>query len=384
MLSTPKALIRDIAELVAIPSISSVAPDRDLPNRPVIDHLANRLESLGFEVVIQELPPGRGKANLIATLGSGPGGLVLAGHTDTVPCDPPLWNSDPFTLVERDQRLYGLGTCDMKSYLALAMHAAAAVETRRQTAPLVIVATADEESTMAGARALAAAGRPRGRFAVIGEPTGMVPVRLHKGIFTERIVVQGRSGHSSDPGLGSNALDGMYRVIGALMAWREELARTHVDASFGVPYPTLNLGRIAGGDNPNRICGRCELDIDLRTLPGMDIQRLRAELRERAARAVAGSGLRVGFEPLMEGVPAMHTPRESEIVTAAESLTGLSAGAVAFATEAPFLAALGTDVVVLGPGSVAQAHQPDEFLGLERIPKMLEHLGALARRFCMQ
>jgi acetylornithine deacetylase len=384
VLSTPTALIRDIAGLVAIPSISCVAPDRDLSNRPVVDHLANRLEDRGFDVMIQELAGTGGKANLIATLGSGPGGLVLAGHTDTVPCDPPLWSSDPFTLVERDQRLYGLGTCDMKSFLALAMHAAEAVEARRQTAPLVIVATADEESTMAGARALAAAGRPTGRFAVIGEPTGMLPVRMHKGIFTERIIIRGRSGHSSDPGLGRSALDGMYLVIGALMDWREELARIHVDASFGVPHPTLNLGRIAGGDNPNRICGRCELDIDLRTLPGMDLAGTRAALRERASRAISGSGLRVGFEALMEGVPAMHTPLESDIVTASESLTGSPAGAVAFATEAPFLAALGTEVIVLGPGSVAQAHQPDEFLELERIPKMLEYLRALARRFCMQ
>ncbi len=377
------ALIRDIAEVVRIPSVSSVLPERDISNQPLIHHLASRFEALGFESVVLDVPGHAGKSNLIATLGRGPGGLVLAGHADTVPCDPLLWSSDPFSLAERDQRLYGLGTCDMKSFFALAAHAALNFVGQRQRAPLVILATADEESTMAGARALAGAGHLQGRFAVIGEPTGLRPVRMHKGFLSERIAVQGRSGHSSNPALGNNALDGMHRVIGALMAWREDLALNFTDRNFEIPYPTLNLGRIAGGDNPNRICGRCELDVDLRGLPGMDLAVLRAGLQECVSHALRGTGLDVEFTALFAGVAPMCTSPESAIVRAAEQLTGAPAGSAAFATEAPFLAELGADVVVLGAGSVEQAHQPDEFLELRRIPVMVDYLTAMIQRFCI-
>jgi acetylornithine deacetylase len=378
-----RTLINDIAELIAIPSVSSVAPERDLPNRPIIDHLATRLEAAGFRVAVEDIDGAAGKANLVATLGSGPGGLVLAGHTDTVPCDPALWRSDPFSLAERDGRLYGLGTSDMKSFFALAMHAAGEVDLRNPSAPLVIVATADEESSMAGARALAARGEPRGGAAVIGEPTGLVPVRMHKGIASERIVVTGESGHSSDPSHGRNAMEGMHAVIGALMDWRGELARRRADPGFGVPVATLNLGRIAGGDNPNRICGRCELDIDLRMLPGMDPAALRTELLERCQRSLEGTGLALEIRPLMKPVPPMLTAEDAGIVRLTESLTGHGAGSVAFATEAPFLAALGMDVVVLGPGSIEDAHRQDEFVALARLPPMLRHLASLIRHYCI-
>jgi len=323
-------VLRDIAALIAIPSVSSVVPEYDMPNERLIHHLAERFEALGFECSVQPLLDRPGKANLVATLGTGEGGLVLAGHTDTVPCDARSWSSDPFRLDESDGRLYGLGTSDMKSFFALA--AAAAADLRNPVRPLIVLATADEESSMTGARALAAAGLPRARYALIGEPTALRPVHQHKGILMERIIVEGRSGHSSNPGAGRNALDGMYRVIGALMEWRDELARRHADARFAVPGPTLNFGRIAGGDNPNRICARCELDLDLRCLPGMEIGALRTELRERASRPLAGSGLAIAFHALFEGVPALSTDAGSAIVTEAERLTGASAGSVAFAT----------------------------------------------------
>lgn len=373
-------VLRDIAALIAIPSISSVVPAHDMPNEPLVHHLAERFEALGFRCSVQPLPERPGKANLVATLGTGDGGLVLAGHTDTVPCDAGSWTSDPFRLDERGDRLYGLGASDMKSFFALA--AAAAADLRKPARPLIVLATADEESSMAGARALAAMGQPRARYALIGEPTALRPVHQHKGILMERIIVEGRSGHSSNPSLGRNSLEGMHCVIGAIIEWREELMQRHTDSRFAVPVPTLNLGRIAGGDNPNRICARCELDIDLRCLPGMDITSLRAELRERASRPLTGSGLGIGFHALLEGVPPMSTDPGSAIVREAERLTGAPAGSVAFATEAPFLAELGAEVVVLGPGSIEQAHQPDEYLELRNVPGMIEILQKLIRRFC--
>ena len=383
MPSEARTIISNIAELIEIPSVSSVTPDWDMPNQPVIDRLAERLEAGGWRVELIEVPDKPGKTNLLATLGRGDGGLVLSGHTDTVPCDPQLWSSDPFALAERDNRLYGLGTADMKSFLALAMTACAGIDTAALKAPLMLLATADEESSMAGARALVAAGQPKARFAVIGEPTGLKPVRMHKGILMEAIRVEGRSGHSSDPSLGANALEGMHQIIAALLGWRERLQAQSSDAAFAVPVSTMNLGHIRGGDNPNRICGSCELHIDVRMLPGLDRQALRADLRKESRDAVTNDQLVVDFDALFDGVDPMLTPPESELVRAAEQLTGSPAEAVAFATEAPFLANLGMEVVVLGPGHIDQAHQPDEYLELVQIPRSIEILQALIQRFCL-
>lgn len=381
---TPQqALLKDIRELVARPSVSSVSPDWDLSNDRVIQFLAGRFTAQGFRVEVQALDK-PGKSNLIATLGQGEGGLVLAGHTDTVPCDPALWASDPFALQEREQKLYGLGTADMKSFFALVLAATAQLRAEQLRHPLVILATADEESSMSGARALAQAGRPLGRHAVIGEPTGLKPVRMHKGILMERIRVLGRAGHSSNPALGNSALEGMHAVIAALLHWRSALQQSARDPAFEVPVSTLNLGRISGGDNPNRICGRCELDVDLRMLPGMHCAPLRAELRQVVARAVQGRGLESDFEILFDGVEPMATAAAAPVVAAAEALTGAPAGAVAFGTEAPYLAQLGMDVVVLGPGAIDQAHQPDEFLALDCIEPGIDILRALIRRFCLR
>jgi acetylornithine deacetylase len=373
-----------IRELIAIPSMSSVTPRFDLSNRPVIDRLAPWLEDLGFTVDVQPLPDQPDKANLIATLGAGKGGLVLSGHTDTVPFDDGLWQHDPFGGVVTDGRLYGLGSADMKSFLALVIEAARGFDPRDFRQPLIILATADEESSMNGARALLEADQPLGRFAVIGEPTGLRPVRLHKGIMMEAIRVEGRSGHSSNPALGASALDGMYRVMGELLRWREELQSRYSNPLFEVPVPTLNLGHIHGGDNPNRICPSCELHIDLRPLPGMRLDELRGLLRERLTRTLADSELRLSVLSLFDGIEAMETPAASAIVKAVEELTDQPAGAVAFGTEAPYLNRLGMDTVVLGPGSIDQAHQPDEYLPLNSVEPTVRILRRLIERFCVQ
>lgn len=380
---TAPPLLEMIAGLIATPSVSSVSPQFDQGNRPVIDLLATWLDGLGFRVEIQPLAIHPQKANLIATIGSGSGGLVLAGHTDTVPCDPELWTSDPFRLSERDQRLYGLGTSDMKAFLALAIEAARRFESGRFREPLTILATADEESSMAGALALVEAGRPLGRHAIIGEPTGLRPVRTHKGIMMEAIRVRGQSGHSSDPALGNSALEGMYQVLGEILDWRAELQRRHRNPLFKVPVPTLNLGHIHGGDNPNRICGACELHIDLRPLPGMDLDELRGELERRLTLRLDGSGLGLQVERLFAGTPAMETPAGAPIVRAAERLTGHPAEAVAFGTEGPYLNELGMDTLILGPGDIDQAHQPDEYLRLDRIDPTLGLLEKMIGEFCL-
>ena len=188
-----------LAQLIAAPSISSPSTDWDQGNLPVIRILADWFESLGFNVDIEPIPEQLNKANLIATLGVGSNGLVLSGHTDTVPYDAQKWMSDPFKLAEREQKLYGLGTCDMKGFFPIIIEALRQMAGAELAQPLIILATADEESSMSGARALAQSGSLQGRAAVIGEPTSIQPIRMHKGILMESIVVSGSYGHSSNP-----------------------------------------------------------------------------------------------------------------------------------------------------------------------------------------
>ncbi|MDK2778104.1 MAG: acetylornithine deacetylase [Pseudomonadota bacterium] len=372
-----------LRRLISTCSISSSLPEYDHSNLEVIVLLAEWFEALGFAVEILPVAGEPGKANLIATLGQGDGGLVLAGHTDTVPCNPDRWQSDPFTLSERDNRFYGLGTCDMKGFFALVIEAVQELRAADLQQPLIVLATADEESSMCGARALAEQGQPKGRYAVVGEPTSLQPVRMHKGIMMESVRLTGKAGHSSDPALGVNALDAMVPLLGELQNLRAELAQQYRNAHFAVQVPTLNLGCIHGGDNPNRICGACELAFDLRTLPGMSNDDLREELRRRLAPLAEQHQVSFELTPLFPGVEAFASAETSPLVEAAERLTGQRSQAVNYATEAPFLQALGIDTIVLGPGSIDQAHQPDEYLALDQINPCVELIRALIRDFCL-
>ena len=376
------SLKQQFAELIALPSVSCTQPALDLPNRPLIERLAGWLGDLGFACEIQDIAPG--KANLLATYGSGPGGLVLAGHSDTVPFDAALWQSDPLRLSERDNRWYGLGVCDMKGFFPLVIEAVRTLLDRPFRQPLLVLATCDEESSMSGARALAAAGRPLGRAAVIGEPTGLRPIRLHKGVMMERIDIVGQSGHSSDPSLGRSALEAMHAAIGELLALRGQWQAEFRNPLFNVPQPTLNLGCIHGGDNPNRICGRCALEFDLRPLPGMDPEQLRAAIRSKLQPLAEQRGVRIDYGPIFPGVPPFEQAADSELVRLAERLTGQAAEAVAFGTEAPYLQQAGCETIVLGPGDIACAHQPDEYLDLARIAPTVELLRQLIGHYCLQ
>ncbi len=369
------------AALIAAPSVSCTQPNWDQTNAPVIDLLAAWLSDLGFRCETQQVAPG--KFNLLASYGSGPGGLVLAGHSDTVPFDAALWQSDPLKLTEVGDRWVGLGSCDMKGFFALVIEAVRPLLEQPFQQPLLILATCDEESSMAGARALADAGRPLGRAAVIGEPTGLKPIRLHKGVMMERIDILGQSGHSSDPGLGHSALEAMQDVMGELRALRAQWQREFNNPQFGVPQPTLNLGCIHGGDNPNRICGQCALEFDLRPLPGMDPEALREVIRGKLQPLALKHQVRIDYGPLFPAVPPFEQAADAELVRVAERLTGHAAQAVAFGTEAPYLQHLGCETLVLGPGDIDCAHQPGEHLALSRIEPTVTLLRQLIQHYCL-
>jgi len=378
-----RLVLDQLRQLVGTPSVSSTDPNWDQGNRVVIDLLATWLTDMGFRTEIQEVTPGGDKANLIATMGSGPGGLVLAGHTDTVPFDEGRWRSDPLQLTERDHRLYGLGSTDMKGFFPLAIAAASSVVNTPLKQPLILLATADEESSMNGARKLAAAGHPRARAAIIGEPTSLRPVRMHKGIMMESVRVTGRAGHSSNPDLGNSALEGIHAVMGDLISYRQQLRERYSNDFFTVAFPTLNLGCVHGGDSPNRICGRAELHFDLRMTPDGDNATVRGEIEQRIAQIATQRSLDIELRSLITEVPPFEQAPDSELVQMAERLTGHSAQAVSFATEAPFLQQLGMETIVMGPGSIDRAHQPDEYLELDQIQPCIALLQQCIHHYCL-
>lgn len=381
---TLPSLISMMTQLIASPSISCSQAHWDQSNIGVIQLLETWLSSQGFQCEVMPLPDQPHKCNLIATLGTGDGGLVLAGHTDTVPYDEGRWQSDPFTLEERDQKLYGLGSCDMKGFFAIVLDTLQQMQLSDLKQPLIVLATADEESSMSGARALVKSGTLKARYALIGEPTSLTPIYAHKGIMMERIQVTGQAGHSSNPALGNNALDAMHAVMSELMTFRQQLKQNYRDASFVIDYPTMNFGCIHGGDNPNRICGRCELEFDLRALPGMSNQALMAEIEQRLPQIEEKTGTKIQLSSLFPDVPSFYTPVESDIIKTCESLTKRQATTVAFATEGSFLNQMGMETLILGPGSIDQAHQPNEFMALDQIQPMQQVIRGLIERYCLQ
>ncbi len=382
-----QAFIDKLSQLIATPSVSCTQAKLDMSNLPVINLLSNWLEDLGFDCRIMPVPNGdsqQAKANLIATLGKGPGGLVLSGHTDTVPCDPHLWQQDPFTLKIDNERAYGLGATDMKGFFATALMAIEPFVKQKLKAPIIILATADEETSMYGARELVKQGYPKARFAIVGEPTDRQPIRMHKGVMMEAIIVEGKSGHSSNPALGNNALEAMHSAMTALFALRSELQQRYQNPGFDIPIPTMNPGCIHGGDNPNRICGHCEFQFDVRLLPGMGIDDIRHEIDAALAPVALAHRIDIKRVPLFAGIDAFEQAADSTLVQITENLTGFSAGNVAYATEAPFLQALGMEVVVMGPGSIKQAHQPNEYIALDQIQPSVACLQSLIQQFCVE
>jgi len=271
----------------------------------------------------------------------------------------------------------------MKSFFALAIEAIRDLDFSSLKQPLIILATADEETSMSGAKALNSGHLPGARFALIGEPTSLKPVRMHKGMMMEAIKLTGLSGHSSDPALGNSALEAMHKIMTELLKWRDELQQANHNPLFEIPVPTMNLGHIHGGDNPNRICGHCELQIDIRPLPGMQLSDLRGELEHRLYTSLRDTGISYETIALFDGVAAMETAASSAIVKTTEELTGNTAVSAAYATEAPYLNAIGVETVVMGPGNIQQAHQPDEYIDTIMMDKYIKLVRKLIKRHCM-
>ena len=367
--------------LIATPSISATDSALDQSNESLINLLAGWFRDLNFQVEIQAVPGTRNKFNMLASTGQGAGGLLLAGHTDTVPFDDGRWTRDPFSLTEHDNKLYGLGSADMKGFFAFILDALRDVDITQLKKPLYILATADEETTMTGARYFSENTAIRPDCAIIGEPTSLQPVRAHKGHISSAIRILGQSGHSSDPARGVNAIELMHEAISQILTLRDDFKERYHYAAFAVPYPTLNLGYINGGDAPNRICACCELHMDIRPLPGMSLNSLEELLVEALEPVSQRYPGRLTVSELHPPIPGYECPEDSQLVQVIEKLLGTKTEVVNYCTEAPFIQTL-CPTLVLGPGSINQAHQPDEYLETRFIKPTRELISQVVHHFC--
>ncbi|EMQ50059.1 acetylornithine deacetylase [Vibrio cholerae] len=366
-------------DLISTSSISSTDARWDEGNEQVIAKLADWLSALGFSIQIEQVAPN--KQNLIAKLGSGEGGLLLAGHSDTVPFDEGRWNYNPHALTQVNNRFYGLGTADMKGFFAFIYEAVKNVDWRKQTKPLYVLATCDEETTMLGARHFTENAPFKPDYCIIGEPTSLVPIRAHKGHVANAIRVTGKSGHSSNPALGVNAIEIMHEVLFALMQLRDRLIKEYHHPGFEIPTPTLNLGHIHGGDSPNRICGCCELHYDVRPLPGISLDGLDNLMRDALREVQQKWPGRIELVPLHDPIPGYECAHDHPFIHGISEICEQETQTVNYCTEAPFLQQI-CPTLVLGPGSIDQAHQPDEFLAFEFIDPTVRVLSRAMQKYC--
>lgn len=367
--------------LIATPSISATDAALDQSNEALITLLAGWFRDLGFQVEVQPVPGTRNKFNMLASAGSGPGGLLLTGHSDTVPFDDGRWTRDPFVLSEHDNKLYGLGTADMKGFFAFVLDSLRDIDVASLKKPLYVLATADEETSMAGASYFARSSQLRPDCAIIGEPTSLTPVRAHKGHLSNAVTVMGQSGHSSDPARGVNAIEVMHEAISHLMLLRDTLQTRYHHPAFVIPYPTMNFGHIHGGDAANRICGCCELHMDIRPLPGLTLGDLEELMTDALAPVSERWPGRITVSALHPPIPGYECPTDAPLVQVVEKLLGVETEVVNYCTEAPFIQAL-CPTLVLGPGSINQAHQPDEFIDTAFIKPTRELITQIVQHFC--
>lgn len=318
------------------------------------------------------------KTNLYATLGEpAEGGVVLSGHTDVVPVDGQSWRSDPFTVVERDGRLYGRGTADMKAFLALAMAAAPLFATLRR--PVHFAFSYDEEVGCVGAPAMIremAAHLPRPSAVVVGEPTSMEVVSAHKAISSWIVTVTGHEAHSSLTHLGLSANMAAIRLMGSLAALADRLEREPPAGSpFTPPHATLTIGQVNGGTAVNILARQCVFAFDLRCPPGLDPAEIIAPFVAEAARLDAEMKARFPDCGVVvarrSGAPALAPEPDGEAERLVRRIAGDNgpARAVAYAAEAGQWQQAGYSPVICGPGSIEQAHQPDEYIALAQVER---------------
>ena len=361
-------------------------------NLNLIEHVRDALVSQGVTVQLFQSPDGT-KSNLFATLpaqdGSTQGGIVLSGHTDVVPVDGQAWDTDPFVLTERDGKLYGRGSCDMKGFIAAGLALVPEFLAMPRAKPLHFALSYDEEVGCVGAPIMLEQLKLQGQRVdgcIVGEPTSMQPVVAHKGINVWRCKLHGKAAHSSLTPQGCNAIEYAARLICQIRDMADRFqAQGPYDTFFDVPYTTMTSNQISGGIAVNTIPEYCEFAYEFRNLPGMAPDSIQAqveayvqqELLPRMRREFAQA--RIEFESLA-GAPSFDTAETAAISQLVQALTGdRQKRKVAYATEAGLFQQVGIPTVVCGPGAIAQAHKANEYVELAQLQRCEVFLRKLAQ-----
>lgn len=364
-----------LERLVAFPSVVGQ------PNGDIVGWVRDYAEKCGAQVTVTTGPEGD-RANLFATIGPRDvPGIILSGHMDVVPATEAGWTADPFTLRADGERLYGRGTSDMKGFLACALASLPALAQMPLHRPVHLAFSYDEEAGCRGAPHLVdlipqLCALPEG--CIVGEPSGLRAIRAHKGKAAARIVLHGRSGHSSRPDQGLNAIHAMAEVLAQAVKQAASLADGPFDSNFEPPYSSLQVGTISGGQAVNIIPDLCVVDIEARAIAGVSPASLLEPIRA-AATALEKQGFGVEFG-ISSQYPALSLPVDAPLAALMQQLTGAEPlAAVSYGTEAGLYQAAGIDAIICGPGDIARAHRPDEYITRGELAACRRMIGDLGR-----
>lgn len=349
------------------------------PNAEIVAWIRDYAQSHGAQVTTATGPEGD-RANLFATIGPRDvPGVILSGHMDVVPAGEAAWSSDPFTLRCDGDRLYGRGTSDMKGFLACALAALPALSKMPLKRPVHLAFSYDEEAGCKGVPHLidlipTLCARPH--MCIVGEPSGLRAIRAHKGKAAVRVTVKGRSGHSSRPDQGLNAIHAMSELLTTAVNIATSLTRGPFDSNFEPPYSSLQVGTLAGGQSVNIIPDLCIAEIEARAIAGVAPASLLEPLRQ-VSEALAARGLDTAFEMLSE-YPALSLAAHTPLAALMQVLTGQEPlAAVSYGTEAGLYQAAGIDSIICGPGDIGRAHRPDEYITRDELGECRQMLLAL-------
>lgn len=387
LFTAERARLSDEALLARLVGFDSTSAHSNLP---IADFIADYLDLPGIRTTRNPSPDGT-KTNLVVEVGPATDpdrrdGLVLSGHMDVVPATEPDWQSDPFELLALDDRLVGRGACDMKGFVALAINTAARLRPDALAAPLALVITYDEEVGTLGAHQFAHTwpdDHPLPRRAIIGEPTSLRAVRLHKGHARGVVEIGGTPAHSGYPHLGHSAIEPLGRAIVALGELGRELREERPEQSEHfpeVPFVALNLAIVEGGSAINIVPERARLEIGYRILPGMDSAQIDERVRRCLARALDGEDWR--YEPGSTS-PPMLLDEEHDLHQAVCRLAGQEETVSAsYATDAGWFDRVGFDCLLYGPGDIGVAHKPNEWLPRAELERCARDLETLVDHYC--
>jgi acetylornithine deacetylase len=359
-------------------------------NLPLIAYVREYLDAHRIPYRISSDASGE-KANIHAIIGPQvPGGVALSGHVDTVPVDGQAWSADPFTLRRSDGRLYARGAADMKGFVSACLAAVPEMKARNLARPLHLFISYDEEVGCHGAKRLIEDLDESGlkpALCVVGEPSGMQPILAHKGKLNLRVAVRGMPGHSSEPSKGVNAIQAAGEAIAYVASEARRLANEGpFEDGFDPPHTTIHVGTIQGGTILNIIPERCEFIMEWRVIPGDDpnrhVERLRQFVAATIEPAMHAVNRSTGFEyDVLVEMPGLSLAPDHELTAIVKQLTGSnSTGKVSYGTEGGYYQGAAIPTIVCGPGHIAQAHQPDEWIAQEQLDACDVFIRRLADR----